>query len=272
MPPLNTILFELFQAHGVKAVLRDDDVFFPESGRKVSAAIINETPQANGMSVRMDVRFTIASGLTIAEAFVGIGEDKENAIGSAIQSFAANSLHVFLAAFFQTSQEQVTEEEWIIGSKKRSVTIGNVGIRGKKPVQGTALLEWFPYFEKVIGQHTLGPEPHWIRLYYAHSQGKLVVCEVLLDNEVWEEVQTEMSAFSWPSGEDFYSLRIFLVIAGDESVITPKRSVAILAETVEASPDTTDEEIYAALADAGVPEAAAHRAFFLLRSPGDAFC
>ena len=37
-------------------------------------------------------------------------------------------------------------------------------------------------------------------------------CEVLLDNEVWNEMQAEMAAVDWPSGQDFYSVRVFLVV------------------------------------------------------------
>jgi hypothetical protein len=43
-------------------------------------------------------------------------------------------------------------------------------------------------------------------------QGRALACEVLLDNDVWEEVQTEMAAVNWPCGQEFYSVRVFLVI------------------------------------------------------------
>lgn len=261
LPPLNTILSELFQAHSVKAVLRDDDVFLPESGRTVSATIVKETTLAQGMSVQLDVRFTVAPGLTIVESFAGIGEDKEKATGNAVQSFAANSFHVFLTAFLRSENDHAAQETWNVGGKQRTVTAGNVGLRGKPPVEGEALVAWTEYFREQLGTQNLGPETHWIRVYYAQNQSKAVVCEVMRDNETWDEMQSVMSAFPWPLSEDFYSMRLFLVVVGDDSILTPKRAVAILAETVEANSDATDDEIYAAMADAKIPEAMAHRAF-----------
>jgi hypothetical protein len=43
-------------------------------------------------------------------------------------------------------------------------------------------------------------------------QGRALACEILLDNEVWEEMQAEMAAIDWPCGQEFYSVRLFLVI------------------------------------------------------------
>jgi hypothetical protein len=37
-----------------------------------------------------------------------------------------------------------------------------------------------------------------------------------LFNNVLDELQTEMTAIDWPMGQDFYSVRIFLVIRDKE--------------------------------------------------------
>jgi hypothetical protein len=37
-----------------------------------------------------------------------------------------------------------------------------------------------------------------------------------LDNDVWAELQTEMAAFDWPSGDAYYSLRVFMVIQDNQ--------------------------------------------------------
>ncbi|MES2463890.1 MAG: DUF6348 family protein [Armatimonadota bacterium] len=266
LPPLNTIVLDLFRSHNVAATLEDDWIVFSDSGRRASAAVVQEIPQKSGLLVRIDVRFAIAPGLTIIESFAGIGTDKEKAVLDALQSFAANSLHVLLAAFLdqssaQVDAEQVTQEAFFIGGRQRLVTAGNIGIRGKPPVQGEALTAWVDHFKTLLGEQDLGPETHWLRLYYAQAQGKSSACEVLLDNEVWDEMQTQMAAFAWPSGEDFYSVRLFLTVGGDDSMLTPKRIVALLAETVEANPDVDEDEIYRTLGAVQVSEAAAHRAF-----------
>jgi hypothetical protein len=43
-------------------------------------------------------------------------------------------------------------------------------------------------------------------------RGRTMSCEILLDNHVFEDMQSEMAAHDWPSGHDFYSMRLFLVL------------------------------------------------------------
>src|SRR5262249_55783631 len=160
-----------------------------------------------GMSVQLDVRFEVAPGQTVIESFAGVGQTREQALADALQNFAANSFHVILAAFLERDDAQVSKEEWSMGGRKRSVTVGNVGIRGKPPVQGAQLVGWFKLFEEKLKSEQLAPGTHWVRLYYAQLRGKAIACEVLLDNEMWEEMQADMAAIDWPAGQDFYSVR-----------------------------------------------------------------
>jgi hypothetical protein len=118
---------------------------------------------------------------------------------------------VILAAFFKPEDDQVSREEWTIGGKMRSVIIGNVGIRGNLP-EGEQAVAWFKPFEEKLKAKQLGPGKHWVRLYYGQMQRKAMACEVLLDNDVWYEMQSEMAAINWPAEDAFFSVRVFLVI------------------------------------------------------------
>ncbi|MFL5242164.1 MAG: DUF6348 family protein [Gemmataceae bacterium] len=209
---INASLLELFQAHGVDCAPQGEWIVFSKNGMKANASIVREMPQATGMSVQLDVLFEVAPDRTIIESFAGVGQTREQAIADALNNFAMNSFHVLLAAFLKPNEEQVSEEEWTIAGRPRQVTIGDVGIRGKPPVQGEQLVGWFKPFEEKLKSKPLGPGTHWVRLYYAQMQGKAIACEVLLDNDAWEEMQAEMAAFDWPSGKDFYSVRVFLVV------------------------------------------------------------
>jgi hypothetical protein len=102
-----------------------------------------------------------------------------------------------------------------------------------------------------------------MRLYYGQRDRKTTACEVLLNNRAWDEVQSEMAAIGWPTGEEFYSVRIFLVVevkSGGPSV-SPETAVAWLADIIAERHEFTEDEVYAAMAAAGVPDGLADRAY-----------
>ena len=146
------------------------------------------------MSDELDVRLEITPGRTIIESFAGVSETQAKAIGDALTNFTANSFHVLLAAFFQPEDQEIRRDEWVIGGMKSRVTIGNVGVRGTLPRQGDPMFAWFKRFEESIKCERLRPGIHWARLYYGQMQGRAIACEVLLDNNVWETVASEMAA------------------------------------------------------------------------------
>jgi len=262
MNPTSDFLLELFGAHGVEAVPQEEWVTFPDRNLKAAASIVRTLEWQAGKTVQLDVRLEIAPGRTIIESFAGVGETREKAVADALHNFTVNSFHVLLAAFFRSDDRQVSREEWVVGGRTSRVTIGNAGIRGRPPVEGAQLVAWFKRFEERLKATELRPATHWVRLYYAHTQGKAMDCEVLLDNDVWEDMQSEMAALDWPSGDEFYSVRVFLVIeVHPGGLVIPDTAVAWLADILASWDEFTEDEVYSALADAGVPGALADRAY-----------
>src|SRR5438034_5924255 len=143
MSQVNELLLELFRAHGVEAAPRDEWIAFPGRTLRANATIAREMKQQAGMSIQMDVQLEIAPGRTILESFAGLGETPEKAVADALHNFIANSFHVLLAAFFRSDDQQVSREEWVVGGSTSRVTIGNVEVRGKPPVQGEQPVRWF---------------------------------------------------------------------------------------------------------------------------------
>jgi hypothetical protein len=210
-PGPTAFLLELFRRHDIDAVPADIWVVFPGRPMRANTEVVKERKHQLGWSVQLDVRIEIEPGRTIVESFAGLGETTDQALADAQHNFAVNSFHVILAAFFNPEDEQVTREEWIVGGSNRVVTIGNIGVRGTLP-EGKSAAAWFEQFEEKLKSKPLGPGLHWVRLYYGQRQRKTMACEVLLDNEPWEELQAEMAAIDWPPGEAFYGVRLFLVI------------------------------------------------------------
>jgi hypothetical protein len=259
---VNEPLLELFRAHGVEAVAQGDWITFPGRPIRANAAIVRELPQKAGLTVQLDVRFEVGPRRTIIESFAGIGQTREGACADAVRNLVANSFHVLLAAFFRPEDEHVTREEWAVGGRPAQAFIGNAGIRGKPPVPPGELVGWFWQLKSKLEGQQLRPGTHWCRVYYAQMQGKRTACEALLDNVVWPEMQEELAAVTWPAGEAFYGVRLFLALQvsrGGE--VAPETAVAWLADILAGWGDVREDDAYAALAEAGVSDAVADRAY-----------
>jgi hypothetical protein len=267
MSQVNEALLEFFRAHGVESVPQDEWIAFPGRDMRANASIAGEMEQQSAITVQLDVELEIAPGRTISESFAGLGETREEAVADALQSFTANSFHVLLAAFFGSDDPHVSQEEWVIGGRTGRVTIGDVGTRGTPPVQGDQRVGWLQHFEEKLKEQQLRPGTNWVRLYYGQAQGSMVVCEVLLNNYVWEEMQSEMAAADWPSGEEFYSVRVFLVIQVEKGgSVSPETAVAWLADIVAPQHEFTQEDVFAAMTEAGVPDSLADRAYNFMQT------
>jgi len=144
---VNRVLRELFQAHGVEAILQGEWTQLPKSGMKASASIIQEITRPTSITAELEVRFEFAPGRTILEAFAGLGATKEATVRDAFGNFVTNSFHVLLSAFLRSEaslgdDEQVSQEEWLITELMRYGRL----LKSSERVSGkdltTLLLRW----------------------------------------------------------------------------------------------------------------------------------
>jgi hypothetical protein len=84
-------------------------------------------------------------------------------------------------------------------------------MRGKAPDSANTPQDWFEQVEEKLKSGNLASGTHWIRIYYAQTDNHPLKLEVLLDNDVWEQMQTELATIDWPRGKEFFSLRVFMV-------------------------------------------------------------
>src|SRR5437016_14514640 len=126
MSQLNASLLELFRAHGVEVVPHGDCIAFPNRSVKANASISQENQHETGVAVQLNVLLEFAPGRTIIESFVGLGKTREKAVSDAFHYFAANSLHVLLAAFLGADDAPVSREEWTSEDRMSQVILGNI--------------------------------------------------------------------------------------------------------------------------------------------------
>ena len=201
-------LVRLFSNHDIRAKL-DHGGVTTSDGRFRLGCVTHPTRDSPNTQ-QFDFFFDALPSLRIAESFVGFGKTHEKRSEIAFQRFAEGTFHVLLAAFFDRRDEQVELETWSISGTRRQALIGGLQLAGTATVEfGT---EWFKVLRRAVESQNLSPDMHWIRFYYGGLNNETIACEVLLDNEPWPELQTQMAGFSWPRSPGFYSIRVFLIL------------------------------------------------------------
>jgi hypothetical protein len=213
---VNKVLRQLFEGHGVNALLESNRVVFPaHTGLWTDGEIFRSYERI----CQLDVRFGGFDGKRVlVESIAGFGADINAQAQRALQAYANASFHVLLPAFFDRPPCHGTEREtWMIG-RPRLVYPGPITtVFGFPPpkVDGNPNLEFYPAFKKRMMTFDLSPQTHWLRIYQMRHNGNVLANEVLVDNEPSEQLQTFMSEQSWPVTEKPYDVRTFLVIKNE---------------------------------------------------------
>ncbi len=211
-------ILQLFKAHGIDCREKGDWLEFPNRSIKASGVIVEESnPEPDTHSVQLDFQMELDSGENLTESFAGIGESRDKAIKDAVDNFALNSFPVIMAAFFTPQDnpvkiKNVRIENWSIEGTERRVVIGPIGMRGKAPDPSNTPLDWFKQIEEKLKSTHLFAGTHWISIYYGQIDNHPLKLEVLVNNEVWEQMQKELATIDWPKGKESFSLRVFIVI------------------------------------------------------------
>lgn len=232
-----TVLRELFAAHQAEAGVEDGWVRLPRGCR--ARAVFHARPGAP--SIQLDVIFEPWTGWPLIESYAGVGETRAAQEADAWAAFAGGGLHALLAAFLYHDDATVERTAWEVDGTTRAVTLGAILTRGTPPEHGA----WQAALRAFIEGSTLPEGTHWVRLFYAQHDGDRLACEVLLDNEPWDDARDAMEAFAWPARDGFYSVRGFLVLQGGVDV---SRAVAAMVDR----PDVDDAGHVRALVERGV--------------------
>lgn len=239
----NEPLRRLFQSHGIEAEADDGWLRLPNAMAARAVVWRHDTGQPGMTMLQLDVVVELWTGRHVLESCAGFGDSYDKALDNAFESFASSALHPMLVAFFHTDHEAV-RDAMVIDGVMRAVTIGEVSVRGNPPGGESMEMGWFQVFKKKLGQAELPGGTHWIRLYFAQQNGEILAKEVVLDNEPWPWMQQSLQDAPWPSGPDFMSARLFVVLQGGVDV---SRAVARMVEM----PGRPDAEIGEALSRDG---------------------
>lgn len=207
---LRILLADTFRNHGIECQGKDNILIFPDQRMAATVQLFDRTSGAAAI-VQLDVALEIGLGKKIIESCAGFGTDIESATVEAWDGFLRNSFHVLLSAFFTRDyDDQINRYEWTVGGCDYEAVMSQISVRGRQPEKFP--LKWLDQFEDMVKQESFSPGTHWIRLYYAQSGWEMVNCEILLDNADWTSKYSIIQSFEYPASENFFSVRIFLVL------------------------------------------------------------
>jgi hypothetical protein len=204
--------------HGVE-YQRAGDLVLVESGRlRMSAAVFLRDLASGGVTLVLEVFATaeVLNFRTISECFAGQGESENEALGQAIDKFFRGSFHVLLQALADHECADQTEvEHWSGTDAAWEVHSGPLTSQSSS----TETLSWtHPNYANFFtslqkrSERELTSGPHWIRAFLGVLDGKVIASEVLLDNNTWNDAQTELQAFDWTHVQGYCALRHFLIL------------------------------------------------------------
>lgn len=167
-------------------------------------------PSESGKTGMLSVRVYFENQTEILENFAGLGEG-EKGLANGFENFMRNSLHVMLAALWDTpNAEQVTEASWTIGGKPYTAYIGGIGMRAFNGAQHSVPEGFLEKLQAAIEKEKFTNDYHWVRVFFA-SAGDDRTYEALLDNRPWPVGEVCLRGLPWEASEDYYSARLFMI-------------------------------------------------------------
>ncbi|MEQ8824151.1 MAG: DUF6348 family protein [Filomicrobium sp.] len=208
---LNTYMHELLEAHGLQVAMYED--WLLPNGEFPCMRATWFPPKEEQRVGEFAVNIMLKDKRIVDERFAGIGASDEG-LKYALESFQQGSLHVFLAALWDSVYEnQVEIEDWSWSGKNWKVFIGNYLTRHFEGEDLELPDNLFERVENTIKGLDLTDEIHWVRIYCGNSgTGADLTVEALLDNEPWDDLRTTIANAGWPESNHYYSLRLFMML------------------------------------------------------------
>ena len=160
---------------------------------------------------RLDVEVMLEDKRIITESFAGIGVGNAGVL-NAVQNFSVNSLHVFLAAFWnQNNNTEVTIEQWQIAGKTYTAYIGNIGQRSDLNYSPALPADFFSSIEQAVLQYKPNHDLTWYRVFFCDFKGEQTF-EALAENQDWIEGLDALKRLHWEPSSGYYSVRNFIIL------------------------------------------------------------
>jgi hypothetical protein len=201
------------KAHGEKEIVSARDGV-SISGKPVlfSAKTYDEEQSEKSGSVEIEFTTTLPDKRIITDFVAGMGADVKAAKGDAIANFTLTTVHVLYSALVNDKDPHLQPETHDVKGKPRQFYIGGWGIRAQSPLDQAVLDKLTKHVVNCITELDLDEKTHWVKVVYGQNKGKMIVSETTLDNVVDARLDAAIDKAPWPTKEDFYMLKLFILI------------------------------------------------------------
>ena len=202
----NKILKKLLEAHNLK-VIEYKDWLLPNGELPAIQAFWN--PEASENVGQLTIEIIYDNNLkSIIEQFGGYGE-KETQLMRAFDNFSKNSLHLFLALFWNSSMELVKKELWRVNDKKYIAYIGDLVITSIGESKVEIPKNYEDRVKELITKEPLYNPLHWFGFYYSEPYN---IVSSSKDNIPWNKGVEALKELDWKKTESFYGVRNLIVL------------------------------------------------------------
>jgi hypothetical protein len=160
----------------------------------------------------MEYKTHLPNGETIVEYVAGSGKTQEGAIAHASVNYVLTTAHVIYKAFMNPADEHQRMRSVMIAGKPRDLFAGNLIQFGENSNESIDLESFSAQIQDLVIATPLPPGPHWIKIIYSQIHSAPMVVAVSLDNHDSAEMTTAVQNLKWPSREQFYMVKQFIVV------------------------------------------------------------
>jgi hypothetical protein len=212
-PKSNEFFATWLQGHGASNVVVDAaGVGLTGNPTRLRYSLYGTTPSSNRLTAELEFRVRLPDGREMVEFVAGSGDSLEKAEEDAKVNFIATTFHVVYRSFLNPNDPHQTEEQVTIKGRPRTLVLGDTLARSQTTNSSPDMFPLRDQFRKILAPLPLSEETHWIKIVYANHHSRVMLCAVTLDNQDSPELTEAVKALPWPSHEEFYMAKQFIVV------------------------------------------------------------
>ena len=210
----NQFLIDWLRDHGETNVVSDrNGVGIANNPVRLNCSLYGSTGQEDGrFVVEMEFNARMPDGRRLVEFVGGVGDSLQAAIDDAKLNFVVTTFHVLYRGFINPSDPHQSEETVLVDGKPRVMVKGDSITRSTENGAMTDLSAVKASFVDLVASRSFSSEPHWIKLVFGQHQGRIVECVASIDSFDDSKLSEEVRALGWPSSDDFYLFKWFILI------------------------------------------------------------
>jgi hypothetical protein len=215
-PPSNEFFSMWLQHHGESNVVLDaTGVGLSNNPTRLRYSLYgSERSKSGDCSAELEFHVRMPDRREIVEFVAGSGDTPEKAVEDAKMNFVLSTFHPVYRGFLNPADPHSYQEKMNIGGQPRELIMGDTLERGETTNNMPDMLPMRAKIREALASLPLSPQTHWIKIIYANRHSKTMMCAVTVDNEESPALQEAIAKLPWPSQEQFYMAKQFIVIKG----------------------------------------------------------